>query len=89
MKKQMPPGIPLAIVILATMTMVALRAAGGRTAATAGPPDLARREMVTPPGTPDGGPGSSVEQVQVEQMQSVFHELHADGRHALCAVCAG
>jgi hypothetical protein len=23
----------------------------------------------------------------VEQMQHVFHELHADGRHALCAVC--
>ena len=23
----------------------------------------------------------------VEQMQSVFHELHADGRNALCAVC--
>jgi hypothetical protein len=82
MKQQMPPGIPLAIVILATMTMVALRAAGGRPAATAGPPDLARREMVTPPRSPDGGPGSSV-----EQMQSVFHELHADGRHALCAVC--
>jgi hypothetical protein len=84
MKKQMPPGIPLAIVILATMAMVALRAAGGRPAATAAPPDLARREMVTPPGTPDGGPGSSV-----EQMQSVFHELHADGRHALCTVCTG
>jgi hypothetical protein len=25
----------------------------------------------------------------VEQMQYVFHELHADGRHALCAVCGG
>lgn len=23
----------------------------------------------------------------VEQMQYVFHELHADGRHAVCAVC--
>ena len=82
MKQQMPPGIPLAIVILATRTMVALRAAGGRPAATAGLPDLARREMVAPPGTPDGGPGSSV-----EQMQAVFHELHADGRHVLCAIC--
>jgi hypothetical protein len=84
MKQQMPPGIPLASVILATMTMVALRAAGGRPAATAGRPDLARREMVAPPGTPDGRPDSSV-----EQMQSVFHELHADGRHPLCAICAG
>ena len=23
------------------------------------------------------------------QMQHVFHELHADGRHAICAVCNG
>jgi len=23
----------------------------------------------------------------VDQVQHVFHELHADGRHALCAVC--
>ena len=44
--------------------------------------DLAGHEMVTPPGTPGGGPDSSV-----EQMRDVFHELHADGRHALCAVC--
>ncbi len=35
-----------------------------------------------PPDTPGGGPDSSV-----EQMQYVFHELHADGRHALCAIC--
>ena len=38
--------------------------------------------MVTTPGTPGHGPGSSV-----EQMRDVFHELHADGRHALCAIC--
>jgi len=25
----------------------------------------------------------------VEQMQYVFHELHPDGRNALCAVCDG
>jgi hypothetical protein len=36
------------------------------------------------PGTPGGGPDSSVEQAQY-----VFHELHAEGRHALCAVCGG
>jgi hypothetical protein len=34
------------------------------------------------PGIPGGGPDSSI-----EQMQYVFHELHADGQHALCAVC--
>jgi hypothetical protein len=38
--------------------------------------------MAASPGTPGGGPDSSV-----EQMHDVFHELHADGRHALCAVC--
>ena len=51
-------------------------------AMTVGPPDLAGHGMVTPPGTPGGWPDSSV-----EQMQHVFHELHADGHHALCTVC--
>ena len=40
------------------------------------------RGMAASPGTPGGGPGSPV-----EKMHAVFHELHADGRHALCAVC--
>jgi hypothetical protein len=39
---------------------------------------------VTPPGIPAGGPDSPI-----ERMQKVFHELHADGHHALCAVCQG
>jgi hypothetical protein len=60
---------------------VALRAAGRRPVATVGPPDLAEPGMVTP-ATSGDGPDSSV-----EQMQYVFHELHADGRHPLCAVC--
>jgi hypothetical protein len=30
------------------------------------------------PGRPDGA---------LEQMRYVFHELHADGHHALCQVC--
>jgi hypothetical protein len=33
-----------------------------------------------PPGQPAG---------VVEQMQQVFHELHPNGRNALCAVCDG
>jgi hypothetical protein len=41
----------------------------------------ARHEKVRPPGQP-GRPASAV-----EQMQHIFHELHADGRNALCAVC--
>ena len=41
----------------------------------------ARHEMFRPPGLP-GRPASAV-----EQMQHIFHELHADGRNVLCAVC--
>jgi hypothetical protein len=42
----------------------------------------AGQDTSTPPGTlgrSDGPAG---------QMQRVFHELHAEGRHALCEVCA-
>jgi hypothetical protein len=38
--------------------------------------------MVARPETPGGEPDGFV-----VQMQYVFHELHADGRHPLCAVC--
>jgi hypothetical protein len=55
---------------------------GQAAAVTVGLPDLAGHGMVTAPGSPGGRPDSSV-----EQMQYVFHELHADGRHALCAIC--
>ena len=75
--------IPLTIVIFAAVTgAVALRAADRRPAVTADLPDFAGHGRVIPPGTPGGGPDNSV-----EQMKYVFHELHADGRHALCAVC--
>jgi len=46
-----------------------------------GTQDGAGHEMARPP-SPPGRPASVV-----EQMQHVFHELHADGRNALCAVC--
>ena len=35
-------------------------------------------QLPDPPGRPDGS---------VEQMRYVFHELHAEGHHALCEVC--
>src|SRR5215472_16789910 len=54
-----------------------------RSAMTTGTMDGAGHEMVRPPTSP-GRPASVVEQVQ-----HVFHELHADGRNALCAVCDG
>ncbi len=50
-------------------------------AVTTGRHDTAGRGMARQPGTA-GGPDSTV-----EQMQYVFHELHADGRNALCAIC--
>jgi hypothetical protein len=40
------------------------------------------QEGAKPAGTIGRPDGSS------EQMQHVFHELHAEGRHALCEVCA-
>jgi hypothetical protein len=49
-------------------------------AVTAGTPRLAGGETAKSPCT--GRPGGSV-----EQMQYVFHELHADYHHALCEVC--
>jgi hypothetical protein len=45
--------------------------------ATAGP------ELARPAGTP-GRPDSAV-----EQMEYIFHELHADGRNSLCGICNG
>jgi hypothetical protein len=45
-----------------------------------GPQDGAGHEMSSAPGQP-----ASV----MEQMQHVFHELHAAGRNAVCAVCDG
>jgi len=75
--------IPLALIIVAAVTAVALRAEGQATAMTANMPDIARHKMSKPP-TISNKPDRSV-----EQMQDVFHELHPDGRHALCAVCDG
>jgi len=50
-------------------------------AVTAGMRDTAGHGTARQLGTA-GGPDSTV-----EQMQDVFHELHADGRNALCAIC--
>jgi hypothetical protein len=74
--------IPWAIVIFSAVTVIALRAAGWRPAATPGMTDIAGLGTANPPGTPGAGPDSSA-----EQMNYIFHELHADGRHALCAIC--
>ena len=80
MKNVMTPNITLAIVLVAAMAAVALRAAARRPEprwASGGSAPAAVRT----PGSP-GRPASVV-----EQMQDLFHELHADGRHAVCTVC--
>ena len=46
-------------------------------------PDGARHKM-TGPLDPQGRSASAI-----ERTQRIFHELHADGRHALCNVCDG
>jgi Ni,Fe-hydrogenase III small subunit len=81
MKNVMTPNITLAIVLVAAMAAVALRAAARRPeprwASGAGSAPVAMRT----PGSP-ARPASVVEQVQ-----DIFHELHADGRNAVCTVC--
>ena len=52
-----------------------------RPAATIGTHDRAGHEMAKPQ-APLGRPA-----ITVEQTQHIFHDLHAEGRHALCAVC--
>ena len=80
MKNMVTPHMTLAIVLVAAMAAVALRAARRpepRWAPGAGSAPVA----VRPPGF-RGRPASAA-----EQMQDIFHELHADGRHAVCTVC--
>jgi hypothetical protein len=83
MKNLMTPNITLPHVLLAAMAAVALRAAARRLE-----PRWASGAESTPitmrtPGPP-GRPARAV-----EQMQDIFHELHADGRNAACTVCDG
>ena len=104
MKNLMAPNIPLALVLLAAVAAVALRAATRRPEAPGAAPapvtviggqrqsppqpavatgthDGTGGEMARPPAHP-GRPANAV-----DQARRIFHELHADGRHALCAVC--
>ena len=83
MKNLVTPSITLAIVFLAAMAAVALRAAARRPEPRRAPAAESAPVTVRPPGPP--GRAASV----VEQMQDIFHELHADGRNAACTVCDG
>ena len=90
--------VPMAIALVAAVAAAALRAAARRperpapvtlTAADDRPPSgapaglhrIAGQETAELPGTPGRPEG------WFEQMRYVFHELHAEGRHALCEVC--
>ena len=80
MKNMMTPNITLAIVLLAAMAAIALRAAARRPEPRWAPGAEAPIAVRTP-----GSAGRAAS--AVEQMQEIFHELHADGRHAACTVC--
>ena len=80
MKNLMTPNITLAIVLLAAMAAVALRAAARRPEPRWAP-GAESAPLAVAPGSP-GRPASAV-----EQMQDIFHELHGDGRNAACTVC--
>lgn len=75
MKSRMAANISAAIVAFAAVAVVALQVAAKRPAL--------RRVLVTEPEPVTVTAGA------VEQMQHVFHELHADGHNPLCAVCDG
>ena len=81
MKNLMTPNITLAIVLLAAMAAVALRAAARRSEPRWAPGAESAPTAVRTPGYPRR-PANAV-----EQMQDIFHELHADGRNAACTVC--
>jgi hypothetical protein len=81
MKNLVTPNVTLAIVLLAAMAAVALRAAVRRPAPRRAPGTESAPSAVRTP-SPPGRPASVA-----EQMQDIFHELHADGRNAACTVC--
>lgn len=105
MKNQMAPNILPAIVLLAAVGAVALRAAARRPEPRGVPGTRAAASTVTtgetqsrPAGTIGIHNGTRHEMARrpaprarpaltVEQTQHIFHELHAEGRNTLCAVC--
>jgi hypothetical protein len=80
-KNSMTPNITLAIVLLAAMAAAALRAVARRPEPRWAPGAESAPITARTPGSP-GRTASAV-----EQMQDIFHELHADGRNAACTVC--
>ena len=82
MRDPIAPNIPLAIVLFAVVAAIALRAASRR------PKPRWVTGTQTPPFTVTAAKEpADCRASAVEQMQHTFHELHASGRHAACAVC--
>ena len=81
MKNLMTPNITLAIVLMAAIAAVAFRAVARRPEPRWAPGAGSAPVITRTPGSP--GRSASA----VEQMQDIFHELHADGRNAACTVC--
>ena len=83
MKNLMTPSMTLAVVLVAAMAVVALRAAARRPeprwSSGAETASIAVRTLDS-----RGAQASAA-----EQMRDIFHELHADGRNAACTVCDG
>jgi hypothetical protein len=79
-RRPWPPRVPGTDPAPVTVTAAESRP---RSAVTPCTRDGAGHEMVRPL-EPPVRPAAAVEQVQ-----HVFHELHAEGRHPLCAVCDG
>ena len=79
MRNWLPASVPLALVIFAAVAAAGFRVAARRAQAQRIPG--AESAVVTALAEDSGPDGSG------KQMQYVFHELHADGHHALCEVC--
>jgi hypothetical protein len=79
MKVWMAPNIPLTIVLFAALAAVVLRTAARR----AEP----RRVPGTEPATVTVTAAETQPRSGVGAGQHIFHELHPEGRNALCAVC--
>jgi hypothetical protein len=73
-----------AAALFAAVAAVGFRVAARRPGSRWLPGTERQSVAVAAPGSP-GLTGRSAS--AVEQMERVFHELHADGRNALCGVC--
>jgi hypothetical protein len=81
-------GLPLTTLLFAAVAAVAVRAGDQRAEATMG----ARHRIapVTSPADesrPQPAATAGMHASAAEQVRLIFHELHADGRNALCTVC--